>query len=90
MATDPNAGIPPPPPAPRGAVTAIDVSAAQGFGPPPSAPPPSGSSLKGSEEKAAETITQDNNPGESLEQARERMLAERGQRLSLNAPSREA
>jgi len=66
------------PPEPKGVVTALDISAAQGFGP---AEKPSG--LKSQEETAAAEISKDNNPANDHEQ---RMLRERGPRLSLNAP----
>src|SRR6266436_6409843 len=79
---DPNAGLPPMPPEPKGVVTALDISAAQGFGG-AEAPKPSGSSLKSQEETAAAEISKDNNPANDHEQ---RMLKERGPRLSLNAP----
>jgi hypothetical protein len=81
--SDPNAGLPPMPPAPKGAVTAaqLDVIAAQGFGPPPQL----GGGPKSQEEAAAGQIAEANNPADSPE---ERMLRERGPRLSLNAPAR--
>lgn len=85
---DPNAGLPPIPPEPPGLVTATDVAAMQGFGPAPAPPKPSLSSVKPQEEKEAETITAANNPAESIEDAKQRMLRERGERLSLNAPDR--
>lgn len=82
--------LPPPPPDP-GAVTALDVASAQGFGAPlPDAPRAAvvGEQKQAptKEEVAARTeITDANNPSESHEQ---RMLRERGPRISINAPNR--
>jgi hypothetical protein len=78
--TDPNAGLPPMPPTPAGAVSALDVGAAQGFGGTPPAPKPA--------PKALPVITPDNNPSEGLEEVRERLAKERGARVSLSAPNR--
>jgi len=75
--SDPNAGLPPMPAAPPGAVSALDVGAAQGFGgkAAPKAP-------------KAEPITPDNNPADGLEATSGRLQRERGARVSLSAPNR--
>jgi|SRR5580765_386225 len=72
-----NAGLPPLPPAPKGAVTALDVNLAQKA--------PASPATKGAEEKQAEQISENNNPADSYA---EKMLRERGPRMSLNAPTR--
>lgn len=84
-----SAGLPPMPAEPK-IVTALDVAATQGFGPvaAPTPPAPSASPVKPQDEKDAGEITALNNPAESIVDARERMLKERGERLSLNAPDR--
>jgi hypothetical protein len=78
--SDVNAGLPPMPPAPPGAVSALDVGAAQGFGGKPGvgtvkAPP-------------AKPIAADNNPADGIEDVSARLTKERGARVSLSAPSR--
>jgi len=76
-----NKSLPQPPPIPKGAVSALDVKAAQAVGKALSgAPTP--------EEKQAVTATEDNNPAESFEAYKERMARERGNRVSLNTPTR--
>lgn len=92
MSTDlSNASLPPLPPDP-GAVTAFDVAAAQGFGPAPQSlkpgPPPKLEGAPTPAEKDAAQIQEGNNPSESLEQATERLMRERGARISINSPSR--
>jgi hypothetical protein len=85
--TDPNAGLPPmPPEPPGGAVTALDVASAQGFGSTPKGPPElKQPGPRSREEIEANQITEQTNPANDHEA---RMLRERGPRLSLNAPSR--
>lgn len=80
-----NEGLPPMPAAPPGTVTALDLGAAQGFGPTAPAPQPTAVSR---EELDARQITSDNNPSESFEEAKARLEKERGSRVSLNAPMR--
>ena len=88
-----DADLPQPPPDP-GAVTAVDLAAAQGFGPAPQTlapktePPKPVAGPKLPDEKLAESIREANNPAESIEQATARMEAERGARVSINTPTR--
>ena len=82
-----NENLPPMPPEPPGGViNALDVAATQGFAPPPIQAMPKAPPMP--EEKEAQAISQDNNPSEPIEAYKERMEAERGSRVSLNAPTR--
>jgi len=77
-----NENLPQPPPVPAGMVKP-DVEAK---GRVPFQPTPAAKSK--AEEQAATQITEDNNPADELSAARERMLKERGARISLNNPDR--
>lgn len=83
-----NAGIPPPPPDPSMGANVLAMQEALRDVPPVRsafAPQPS-ARFASAEEKRAAQVTPSNNPAESLDAARARMIEERGERLSLNAP----
>src|SRR5215467_10117477 len=77
-----NENLPQPPPAPAGMVKPeVEAKGRVPFQPVPAA-------KAVAEEKAATQITEDNNPAEGLKEAGERMMKERGARISLNTPGR--
>jgi|SRR6185312_13050743 len=85
MADDPNAGLPPEPPAPPGLITPLDMGNAA----PPRVHSMPDQAPKSQEEKqASRSITPENNPAETFDQAFQRLLTERGERISMNTPTR--
>jgi len=83
---DLNEGLPQPPKAPVGAITA---GADAGFNPlAPEPAPPVKAAAELPNPKAEAGAAEESNPGESLEQARERMLRERGPQVSIDSLTR--